>query len=177
MQKTILVCGLIAGLISCSFFIGLMIIGQASNMNYDQGAVIGYSLMILAFSLIFVATKIIRDRDLGGSISFGRAFRIGLYISLIATAVYVIVWLIDLYKFNPDFAQKYSDMVLKKLHNSGAKATEIAAQTAQMNQMVTMYRNPLFVILLTAAEILPVGLLVSVISALLMKRKKTSATH
>src|SRR6185295_9420833 len=108
MKKTVFICGLIAGLISTSLYIGLMILGKAGDIDLKNGLVYGYTLMILAFSFIFVGTKITRDKHNGGVISFGKAFRVGLYITLIASTVYVIVWLIDNYFFIPDFAEIYS---------------------------------------------------------------------
>ena len=150
MKKIILTYGLIAGLISSSLFIGLMLLGKGAEHDFKHGMIYGYTLMILAFAFIFVATKMIRDKQLGGTISFGRAFLIGLYISLIASTVYVLVWFVDFYFFNPDFVQQYS---------------------AQMASVGEMYKNPLFVALLTYAEILPVGILVTLISAWVLRKK------
>ena len=172
MKKIVLICGLIAGFISTSLFIGLMLLGKAGEHDFENGMIYGYTLMILGFSMIFVATKITRDKHNGGEISFGKAFRVGLYITLIASTIYVIVWLIDYYCFVPDFAEKYSAHVIGKLKASGASATEIAKQTAEMVKFSAMYKNPFFNALLTYTEILPVGLIVSLISALILKRKK-----
>lgn len=174
MKKTIFICGLIAGLISTSLFIGLMILGKAGDADFKNGMLYGYTLMILAFSLIFVGTKITRDKYNGGEISFGKAFRVGLYITLIASTVYVIVWLIDYHFFIPDFAEKYGAHILEKLKASGAGQAEIAKQSAEMTRFSEMYKNPLFNALITYSEILPVGLIVSLISALILKRKPTT---
>lgn len=174
MKKTVLICGLIAGLISTSLYIGLMLLGKAGDIDFENGMLYGYTLMILAFSLIFVGTKITRDKYNGGVISFGKAFRVGLYITLVASTVYVAVWLVDYYLFIPDFFEKYSAYMLKSLKASGASQAEIAGQTAKMASMGEMYKNPVFVILLTYVEILPVGLLVSLISAWVLKKKKAT---
>ena len=175
MKKTVLVCGLIAGFISTSMFIGLMILGKAADHDFKNGLVYGYTLMILAFAFIFVGTKITRDRHSGGVISFGKAFRVGLYITLIATAIYVLVWLIDYYVFIPDFAEKYAEHMIKELKSAGASQAVIDQKTAEMAQFSKMYKNPLFIVLLTAIEILPVGLLVSLISAFTLRRKRPAA--
>ena len=172
MKKTVFICGLIAGLISTSLYIGLIILGKAGDIDFKNGLIYGYTLMILAFSFIFVGTKITRDKYDGRVISFGKAFRVGLYITLIASTVYVIVWLIDNYFFIPDFAEKYSAHVLSELKASGASDAEIAKQTADMANFREMYKNPFFVILMTYVEILPVGIIVSLISAWVLKRKK-----
>ena len=171
MKKTILFCGVIAGLISTSLYIGLMVLGRAGDIDFKNGYFYGYTLMILAFSFIFVGTKITRDKYNGGLISFGKAFRVGLYITLIASTVYVIVWLIDYYFFIPDFGEKYGAYMLEKLKASGANQAEISRQTAEMARFSEMYKNPFFIILLTYAEILPVGIIISLISAWTLKKK------
>src|SRR5207344_200070 len=163
--------GLIAGLISSSLFIGLMLLGKGAEHDFKHGMIYGYTLMILAFAFIFVATKMIRDKQLGGTISFGRAFLIGLYISLIASTVYVLVWFVDFYFFNPDFVQQYSAHVMETMKAEGASAAKIDEAKAQMASLAEMYKNPLFVALLTYAEILPVGILVSLISAWILRKK------
>ena len=172
MKKTVWICGLIAGLISTSLFIGLMLLGKAGQDDFKHGMVYGYTLMILAFSFIFVGTKNTRDRYNGGTISFGKAFLVGLYITLIASTIYVIVWLIDYHFFIPDFAEKYSAHMLANLKASGANATVMAEQTEKMNRFSAMYKNPFFNALLTYSEIVPVGLLISLISAAVLKRKE-----
>jgi hypothetical protein len=170
MKKTVLICGIIAGLITTSMFLGQMILGIKHDF-FENGMIYGYTLMILAFAFIFVATKITRDKHNGGQISFGKAFRVGLYVTLIASTIYVGVWLIDYYFFNPDFMEKYSAHVIDKLKASGASEAEINKQTTEMAKFSEMYKNPLFNALLTYSEIVPVGLLVSVISALILKKK------
>jgi hypothetical protein len=172
MKKTVLICGVIAGLISTSLFIGLMLLGKAGDDQFKHGMIYGYTLMILAFSFIFVGTKITRDKYSGGGISFAKAFRVGLYITLIASTIYVIVWLIDYYVFIPDFAEKYGAHVLESMKASGATPAEIARQGAANSRFSEMYKNPLFNALITYSEIVPVGLIVSLISAWALRRKK-----
>lgn len=142
-----------------------------SSGNFEGSMLLGYASMILAFSLVFVGVKNYRDKYNGGIISFGKAFRIGLYIILVASTLYVLVWLVDYYVFIPDFMDKYSAHVINKAQNSGASANEIAAKTKEINTMKEMYNTPLMVVLLTYMEIFPVGLIVSIITALILKRK------
>lgn len=175
MKKTILSCGVIAGLISTSLYIGLMILGKAGDMDFKNGALYGYTLMILAFSFIFVGTRITRDKYNGGSISFGKAFRVGLYITLIASSIYVIVWLIDYHFFIPDFWEKYEAHVLERMKDSGASASKIANQAAEAARNMEMYKNPFFNAIIAYTEILPVGLIVSLISAWILKKKQKGA--
>lgn len=168
MKKIILVHGLIAGLILAIVMFSSM---YFMDDHFSNGMLIGYSSMLLAFSLIFVGIKTFRDKYNHGIISFGKAFKIGLMISLIASSMYVIAWVIEYYFFIPDFMDKYAEHTLKGAKAAGATAAEISKQTTEMDKMKEMYKNPLFVVLLTYAEILPIGLLVSAICALILKRK------
>ncbi|MBK8788221.1 MAG: DUF4199 domain-containing protein [Chitinophagaceae bacterium] len=170
MKKIVIVNGIIAGLIVAAMF--LITMGLYHNQgNFEGGMWIGYASMLLAFSLIFVAIIRFRDKYNNGVISFGKAFRIGLYITLIASTIYVVAWLIDFYVFIPDFADKYAAHMLEKLKSNGAGAAEITSTTQQMDSFKEMYKNPVLVVLFTYIEILPVGLLLSLIAALVLKRK------
>ena len=85
--------------------------------------------------------------------------------------MYVASWLVDFYCFNPDFIEKYAAHMLKSAKEAGTSAAEMAKQVAEMDKYKEMYKNPVFVVLLTYAEVLPVGLFISLISALILKRK------
>ncbi|MFD2865795.1 DUF4199 domain-containing protein [Mucilaginibacter antarcticus] len=171
MKKIVLVCGLIAGLIAggwAVFFISMCY----KNASLENGMIYGYTAMLVGFSLIFVGIKNYRDNYLGGSISFGAAFKMGLMIAFIASSVYVVMWAIDYHFFVPDFDVVFSQHEVAKLQAAGASQAAITAKTAEMAQFTQDYKNPLYFIGMTYIEILPVGILVSVIAALILKKKK-----
>ena len=170
MTKKVIVYGSLSGLIIAT----LMTISTAiytSSGNFENGMLYGYASMIIAFSLIFVGIKNVRDKDNNGIISFGKAFKIGLFITLIASTIYVVTWLVNYYYFLPDFLEKYTAHVLEKLKSSGASTEEIAKQTKEMVSFAELYKNPFFNALMTYAEILPVGLIVTLISSIILKKK------
>ncbi|CAN5731330.1 hypothetical protein BH11BAC3_BH11BAC3_37150 [soil metagenome] len=170
MKKIILVTGLIGGTI-----VSIMLIYATWHItqtdDFEGNMFLGYATMILAFSLIFVAVKQVRDKENNGVISFGKAFKTGLFVTLVTSTMYVLVWLVCYYFFTPDFMDKYTACVLKNATRDGATAAEMTEKVAEMKSYREMYKNPLFVILLTYMEILPVGLIVSLITALILKRK------
>ncbi len=170
MKRIIIICGLIAGGIVSAMMIITMAI-YTSTGDFDNGMIYGYASMLLAFSLIFVGIKNYRDKYNNGIISFGKAFKIGFFITLIASTIYVIVWLIDYYFFIPDFGEKYAAHMLEKLKASGASEIEMAKQTKEMASFSEMYKNPFFNALMTYVEIIPVGLIVTLISSLVLRRK------
>lgn len=170
MKKTIIICGLVGGFIVTCTMIATMI-GLIKNPYFEGGMLLGYSTMLVAFSLIFVAVKNARDKFGSGFITFGKAFRIGLMITLIASTIYVLVWMIDYYFFIPDFMERYSKHIIDQLKASGMPQAELQKQIASTQNMSRLYKNPLVCAAYTYIEILPVGLLVSLVCALILKRK------
>jgi len=132
----------------------------------------GYLVMLVALSLIFVGVKRYRDIECGGIIRFGRAFGLGLAMALVAAAVYIAGWEIFLALSGDDFIGEFSAQHLEALRAGGASADEIARAQAEMAWVVDNYPNPLFRIPLTFAEIFPVGLLVAMVSAALLRNPR-----
>lgn len=171
MKKTVLIFGLISGSIVTAFMVYASTMCY-KNADFKTSEVVGYAGMLIAFSFIFVGIKNYRDKFNNGVISFGKAFKTGLYISLIASSLYVGVWLIEYYLFMPDWLDKYCTHVINAKKAGGVSSTEMQKTISQMASMQEMYKNPLFVILFTYVEVLPIGILISLISALILKRKE-----
>ncbi|MEO5776926.1 MAG: DUF4199 domain-containing protein [Flavobacterium sp.] len=175
MKKIILTYGLIAGAIVTAFM-AYGVYSLNKNPDYEGGMLLGYTGMLVAFSFVFIGVKNYRDKQSDGIITFGKALKIGALISLIASTIYVGVWLIEYYCLYPDFMDKYSAAMLKKMNTTAMTAVEIKAKTAEINMYKEYYKNPFWVIVMTYAEVLlPIGLLVPIISALILKRKVKSA--
>jgi len=175
MKKNIVIYGSIAGIVvsTLMLFITNYISHCEGNVDYDTSMLIGYASMLIALSLVYVGIRNYRDKYNGGVISFGKAFKTGVMIVLIASTIYVVAWLIDYFFFIPDFMDKYSAHMLDKLKASGASQMAIDKQTNEMANFGKMYKNPFFNAAMTYVEILPVGLIVTLISSLILKKKNT----
>lgn len=157
-------------------FAGLVIIGASTLIfitGTDRTGVgsvwLGYLVMILAFTLIFVGVKRYRDRDKGGAIRFLPALAMGLAIALVASVIYVVVWEIYLAATNSVFITDYVAAVLADLRATGATPEQIAAKQAELDGVIAAYGNPLFRYAITFSEIFPVGFVVALISALVLR--------
>jgi Protein of unknown function (DUF4199) len=67
--------------------------------------------------------------------------------------------------------EKFGNQAIESAKSSGANASEISKQASEIESYKKMYKTPIGVILLTYMEILLVGLVVSLISALILKKK------
>ena len=170
MLKAILKYGVIAGLIVGGILFGMSVSLQDKMPHGALGMAIGYATMLLALSAVFVGVKAYRDGALGGVIRFLPAFGMGLGISLVAAVFYVLAWEAALAVTDMDFIAAYTASTLAQMRADGASAAEIAEMTAQMAKYAEIYKSPLARMAMTSIEILPVGLLVSLVSALLLRR-------
>ena len=165
MNKIILIYGGITG----ATIIGSMMLGiiaaKTGGNSFLASEALGYSIMLIGFSMIFVATRTYRDQELGGVITFKDALKIGLGISLIAGIVYVVIWEINLYLTDYTFINEYTASVIEKAHNAGATSKELETITKQMEEMKVQYGSLLYRLPITFIEIFPIGLLISLISA------------
>jgi hypothetical protein len=173
MKKTVLIFGSISGLIITTMMV-FSSIECYTNPDYKPNDIVGYAGMIAAFAFIFIGIRNYRDKYNGGVISFAKAFKTGFYISLVASTIYVGVWLIDYYVFIPDYLDKFIPHVLRDAKADGATPAELKEKAAEMAKFKEMYKNPAFVIVVSYAEILPLGAIISLISAFFLRKKSNT---
>lgn len=169
MKKIVWSYGIIAGLISTLGFIITVVNPKETDMA--TGMVYGFAAMLIGFSLLFIAVKNYRDKYSGGIITFGKAFKMGLYISLIASTVYVATWLITYYLFIPDFYEQYTQNYLEKMQASNLPQATIDENIKEMAEWNESYKNPLMIIFITYTEIIWIGVVIALIAAGVLKRE------
>ena len=168
MRKIVLTFGLIAGAILSV----MMLIQFQFQFGFDKGAIVGYTTMVLAFLMVFFGVRSYRDNVAGGSVTFGRAFAVGLLITIVASVCYVATWQFVYYRLVPDFGDKYAAYAVEKTKRSGATDAQVAAKTREMTELNQMLKKPLVNIALTFVEPLPVGVLFTLITAVALSRKR-----
>ena len=173
MKKIVLINGTISGvLLVIILWISLALASpEMDSESMKYGEIIGYASMIICLSLIYFGIKAHRDRALEGHIRFIKALQVGLLITLVASFFYVAGWMILSNILAPDFMEKYIEFTLETLHRNGASLEEIEKTTAEMEKYQRYYQNPLLKAAITFMEIFPVGLIISVLSALILKNK------
>lgn len=171
MKKNVLIFGLILGAIITGNAL-YMVNVVYDNPDFEGNDIVGYAAMIVVFSLTFFGIRNYRNKELGGVISLGEAFKTGALIAMLGSTMYVGVWLFYYYLVMPDFVDKYAIHVVRMVEKHGGTAAEIAAKTDEMDQFKEMYKSPVFVVLISYAEVLPIGLVVAFVSSLILKKKE-----
>lgn len=170
MKRIVLVYGFIAGAMLSAFM--LITLPFLEKIGSANGYIVGYTGMVLGFLMIYFGVRSYRDNVGGGKVSFGRAFAVGVLITILSSACYVATWEVVYYKLMPDFGDKLAAQSVEKAKQSGATGAELAAQTQKIEEFKVMYAKPLYNIALTLLEPLPVGLLFTLVSAGVLSRKR-----
>lgn len=166
MLRTILTYGVIGGLIAGGML--SIIVTNFEGSTGPYGMAIGYLVMLIGLSTIFLAIKRQRDVAGGGVIRFLPALGMGLAISLVAGVVYALCWDVALHIIGIDaFIDSFAGTMTE-----GKSGAELAKARAEMEGFRTAYHNPLFRLPMTFTEIFPVGVLVSLVSALLLRNSR-----
>ena len=169
-KRTILTWGLIAGAVSISMMLATM--PFVDRIGFEHGMVIGYTALVLSALMIYPGVRSYRDNVAGGTITFARACLVGLGIVGVATVCYVATWELIYYQLAPDVGQKYMDYAIEEARKAGASAAELAEKSRELARFQEMYRNPLVNIAVTFLEPLPVALIVSLVTAGVLGRRK-----
>ena len=173
MKRIVWTFGLIAGAIMAA----MMAITMAFEAQIgDKGEVIGYTTMILAFLMVYFGIRSYRDNVMAGAIGFGRAFKVGILITLIASVCYVAAWEAIYYIIAPDFAEKYAARVIEKARTSGATEAQVETKKNEMAKFSEAYKNPVVNVGLTFLEVFPLGAVGVLVSAGVLSRRKPGAS-
>ncbi|MGA2953362.1 MAG: DUF4199 domain-containing protein [Caulobacteraceae bacterium] len=171
MLRYIVTYGVIAGVV-VGVPLSAMTLTMSGHAMMSYGMLIGYLTMLIALSAVFLAIKRHRDVDLGGVIKFWPALMLGLGVSAVAGVIYVIAWEVSCAVAHADFAGAYARAMIAEQEAKGVSGVALARFKAEMDQFKVQYANPLWRWPETFAEIFPVGVIVSLVSAALLRNSR-----
>ena len=169
MKKTVLTFGLISGFIMIAMM--TLSLALSERIGYGHGLVLGYTILIAGSLLVFFGIRSYRENIGGGTITFGRAFAVGILITLIASVCYVVTWEIIYFNLMPDFSDKYAAYMIEKARAAGESAQKIQAIADEMKSMKATLDNPFLNAAFSFLEPFPIGLLVTLVSAAILRKK------
>ena len=170
MKKTVLTFGMIAGVMISVLMDGSLLIANKIGTGHNS-MLLGYTMMVASFLLIYFGIRSYRDNDLGGQISFGRAFSCGILIAVITSVCYVVSWEVIYFNFMPHFMDSYWAAQIHRVQSLGLDPATTAARVAAIEHSQQLYQNPFVNMAYTFMEPLPVGLIITLVSAAMLRRK------
>ncbi|HOY15020.1 MAG TPA: DUF4199 domain-containing protein [Saprospiraceae bacterium] len=177
MKNIIIKYGIISGLISAGLMLLSNLVAKAigPKLFFDYGMYIGYTSILIAMAVIFLANRHYRDNLNNGSLTFVQGLIVGMGVTVISCIFYSLMWLVVYYNLMPNFMEEYINYEVEKMTSAGASAESIAKMKSDMVVYQEMYSSPLKIFLITLLEPLPVGLLLTFIFALV--QRKSSSLH
>ena len=169
MKKTVLTFGLIAGAVSAATM--LVTIPFADRIGFEKGEIVGYTAIVLSALMVFFGVRSYRENAGDGRLTFGRGFAVGILITLISCACYVGTWEIVYFKLMPGFAEKYAAHMVDRAKASGASQQKLNETERRAKQFKQMYDNPAINVAMTFMEVFPMGLIVTAVSAGILRKK------
>lgn len=171
MKKIVIIYGLISGVIISAYMLVTMEIFKDREDHIESGMLIGYTGMVIALSLIFFGVKSLRDNQFSGVITFWKATQAGLGIAFIAAIMYALSWEVSYSRMGDEFNKKMIEQYMARI-DSNLPADEAEAEKKQIIQNFEDYKNPVIRFGMTLMEIFPVGILITLISAGLLRKKE-----
>ena len=175
MKKVVLTFGLIAGVVIAALVWVVAWLCESDLIAFERMEFVGYASMLIALSMVFFGIKSYRDNYSNGKITFWKGVQVGLLISLIAGVLYffgALSYNLANPGFQARFIEKYTQFTVGKLQAEGAPQEKIDSARAEIELMEKLFENPLFFFAIAMVEILPVGIIVTLISAALLRRKE-----
>jgi len=173
MKKTVWTFGLIAGVVLSAMM--LITLPFHDQIGFERAEIVGYTSMVAAFLLIFFGVRSYGDNVAHCRVSFGRALSVGMLIAVVASACYAATWQVVYFGFHSDYLTKYQAYQTAKARENGVSQAEIDKQQAQDRRLTELYNNPIINFGMTILEPLPVGVVLSLVSAGVLSRRRKSA--
>jgi amino acid transporter len=170
MKKVVWTYGLISGGVAAvlMFAMGMFL---KSSENFEQGELFGYTGILLSMLFVYFGLRAYRDQQPDSPLSFVKALQVSGMIALISSVCYVVAWMVVYHTMMPDFMEKFAQHTLERMKQNGASETQLQQMNADIEYYKKLYENPLTAAAITFIEPLPVGLLVSLVSSLVLKRR------
>ena len=172
MKKVVMTFGLIGGVISSVLMLSTL--PFEDKIGLEGGLILGYTTIVASFLLVYFGIRSYRNNAGGGKISFGRGFAVGILITLITCVFYVATWEVVFHYFMPDFMTKYTAREIAKFKATGAPEAAVQAKAAELEKAADSYNNPAVRVPETFMEPFPVGLLITLLSAAVLRKKGVS---
>lgn len=137
--------------------------------NFQISEVIGYLSMFLVMVFVFLGIRYYRDHHNQGRVSFAESLKLGLLIALFPSLTFGVLDQIYVNFINPDFYEEYYQHQVDKIDT---QASDYQAQVDKLQAERESFSNPLVLFLVMTLTVFLIGVVVTVISGLVLKRSR-----
>ncbi len=138
--------------------------------NFDNQEIIGWVGILLSVVFVYFGVKYYRDKENGGSLRFGEGLKLGLLITIFPALLFGVYSVVYSEVLDPGFMDNYYAWQVAKVKSS-VPAAELQQKLQDMQKEREMFDSPLIQFVAMFLSVFVVGLIVTVISTLVLKRK------
>ena len=132
---------------------------------------LGYGSMVLTALLLFFGIRAYREGTGGGRLTFARGLAVGALIALVSSLCYAATFQVVYFRIEPRFGDHMAACMVERARAAGATDEKIVATAERAQTLKRLYDNALTNAALTFGTIWPFGLVVSGISAAILRRR------
>lgn len=155
-------------IVGVSAFNLLVLVKITGNTGQE---VAGYLAMLLAMVFVFLGMRRYRDQVNGGYLSFGEGMRLGLLIASIPAVFFGLFDLLYTEVINPGWLDDYYHQYIERIRATTEPA-RLEAELAKAAKEKEFFSNPVMQFLVMGATVFIIGVIVTIISALTLRRSK-----
>ncbi|MBD0287950.1 MAG: DUF4199 domain-containing protein [Flavisolibacter sp.] len=170
MRKTALRFGLYGIYTILAFFLLSWLIFNQRTENYEAQEIAGWAGILLSVIFVYFGLKYYRDKQNNGSLNFGEGLKLGMLIVLFPSVAFAIFDVVYVMVLDPQFFDKYYTYQVEQIRNT-VPASELAQRMKELQQQRDMFSSPLVQFIVMFLSVFVTGLIVTIISTLLLKRK------
>lgn len=166
MKKSVLRYGGLSVLFMCIFFL-FSTLGPFKE-DFNAREILGWIGIFLSTVFIYFGIRYYRDRHNNGRLSFGKGLQVGLLILILPSVAFGLFSLIYI-ELNPEFMNNYYNAQVDQIKAS-LPAAEAMAKIVEMEKQKEIFMHPAVQFFAMFFSVFAVGLIVTVISALVLRR-------
>lgn len=175
MKAVILKYGLLAGIVVNGLMFGpIAVFGERPDW-FRYGEIFGYSAMVLTMTATYFAIRHARSQQ-DGPFGFSRGLAIGVGVTAVASFLFGVATYAFYRIMGDGFPQRLWDHYVAEIRGSGADATTVARQLAELESMRPLFFNYAFQAAVMFATLFLIGLAVSLVSAVILRRRARHST-
>jgi hypothetical protein len=144
------------------------------KVSFEAAEVAGYLTMTLSMVFVFFGIKHFRDHVNNGTLSFGQGMKVGLLIALGPAIFFALFDLLYVKVINPGWSDEYYSHYVQEA-TRGVPAAELPGKLKQIEDQKAFFEQPAMLFLVMFATVFIIGCIVTIISALTLRRKRQLA--
>jgi ABC-type sugar transport system permease subunit len=173
MKNTVLKYGMFGFLTAFILFFMALYFGK--GLSFKTQEVLGYATMITSLIFVYFGIKHYKDYELNGEIDFKTAFIVGALISIFAALGFGLMDAIYVAYINPDFMNEYTAYEIGLLEaRTDLTPEELNFEKLSVQKQSEAFGSPLVMFFVMTMTVLVIGVIISILSALVLQRKTTN---